>query len=77
MEFHKNSYIYSVCLLFPIFVIDPAPLKRILKKFANLISSKSGTLSLLSNTLSPQTPRTVDIFKEIDLHNKFSKSGKF
>lgn len=64
MEFHKNSYIYSVCLLFPFFVIDPAPLKRILKKFANLISSKSGTLSLLSNMLSPQTPEQLIFSKK-------------
>lgn len=64
MEFHKNSYIYSVCLLFPFFVIDHAPLKRILKKIANLISSKSGTLSLLSNMLSPQTPEQLIFSKK-------------
>lgn len=57
MEFHKHSYIYSVCLLFPFFVIDPAPLKRILKKFANLISSKSGTLSLLSKHAESTDPQ--------------------
>lgn len=67
MEFHKNSYIYSVCLLFPFFVIDPAPLKRILKKFANLFRVSLAPSPYFQNTLSPQTPRTVNIFKEIDL----------
>lgn len=32
MEFHKNSYIYSVCLLFPFFVIDPAPTEKDFEK---------------------------------------------
>lgn len=57
MEFHKNSYIYSVCLLFPFFVIDPAPLKRILKKIVNFFSSKSGTLSLLSKHAESTDPQ--------------------
>lgn len=64
MEFHKNSYIYSVCLLFPFFVIDPAPLKRILKKFANLISSKSGTLSLLSKHAVHRPPEQLIFSKK-------------